>query len=410
VNRQIVVINSGSATVKFAGYEMTDNAAETHRLYRGIAEWAGDGARFRVANAEDTLVVDESIDTAREQSSDVQPLLDHALKWLQMSSQHPIAAFGHRVVHGGDAFSAPILLDDAALSQLESYVPLAPLHQPFNLEAIRTIKNLWPDTPQVACFDTAFHQTQPRVARMFGLPLEYFDKGIKRYGFHGLSYEFIARVLPDYMGEAAEGRVVVAHLGSGASLCAMRNRKSVATTMGFTALDGLVMGTRCGNIDPGVILYLMDEEELDSEQLAGLLYRHSGLLGVSGISADMRELLTSDSRQAADAIELFVYAAVRQIGALIAALGGLDALIFTGGIGTHSAPIRQRICEQSEWAGIKLNLDANAAQSPRISADNSPVSVWVITTDEEQVIADHTLKLISTSQLTQVKTPDRTND
>ena len=230
---------------------------------------------------------------------------------------------------------------------------------------------------------------------MFGLPFEYFDQSVKRYGFHGLSYEFIASVLPEYLAELADGRVILAHLGNGTSLCAMRRHQSVATTMAFTALDGLLMGTRCGNIDPGVILYLINEKKLSSQQITNLLYRRSGLLGISGLSADKRELLTSDSQLAAEAIEVFVYGTARQFGGLIATLGGLDALVFTGGISAHSAPIRQRICEASEWAGIKLNHDANTIHGPRISADGSMVSIWVIPTDEERIVASHALELIA---------------
>lgn len=296
-------------------------------------------------------------------------------------------------------FSDPILVDESILARLEMFTAMAPLHQPFNLAGIRSAQSLWPDTPQVACFDTAFHQTQPRIARMFGLPFEYFEKGIKRYGFHGLSYEFIASVLPEKLGDRAEGKVIVAHLGAGASLCAMQRRKSVATTMGFTALDGLVMGTRCGSIDPGVVLYLMRTEEFDNEQMAGLLYRHSGLLGISGLSADMRDLLASDSQRALDAVELFVYNIVHQIGGLIATLGGLDALVFTGGIGTHSATIRRRICDKLGWIGIKLNDAANTANDTQIESNHSSISVCILPTDEEKVIATHARRLIENRDL-----------
>lgn len=394
MNDLIVVINAGSATVKFALYAVCDNGTAARLFNRGSAEFNAAGARFNVVDEHNAVVVNESIATGSGQALDVHVLLDHVLHWLKTYSGESIVALGHRVVHGGDAFSEPILLTDAILLQLETYVALAPLHQPFNLAAISEMRKLWPDIPHVACFDTAFHQTQPRVARMFGLPLAYFEQGLKRYGFHGLSYEFIASVLPEYLDERADGRIIVAHLGSGASLCAMLRRRSVATTMGFTALDGLLMGTRCGNIDPGVILYLMNEKKLNSQQVTDLLYRRSGLLGVSGISADMRELLASRSERAAEAIELFVYGAARQLGGLIATLGGLDALIFTGGMGAYSAPIRQRICALSQWAGIKLSQASNTIHGPCISADESPVSVWVIPTDEERIIASHTLKLI----------------
>jgi acetate kinase len=400
VNDLIVVINAGSATIKFAAYELGDNGIVKRRINRGIGEFVSDGAHFSVVDEHNAVTVNETIATSLSQSSDIQLLMDHVLQWLSENAPRRVVAFGHRVVHGGDAYREPVVVNDSILTKLDTYAALAPLHQPFNLAAIRSIHSLWPDIPQIACFDTAFHQTQPRIARMFGIPLEYFDKGVKRYGFHGLSYEYIAGVLPQYLGNRADDRVIVAHLGGGASLCAMRQRKSVATTMGFTALDGLLMGTRCGTIDPGVILYLMNEEEFDSEQIAGLLYRHSGLLGVSGMSADMRELLASKSPRAADAIDLFVYEAVRQIGGLIATLGGLDALIFTGGIGTHSPMIRQRICEGSAWAGVKMDQEANIAQVPRISSHDNAVSVWVIPTDEERIIASHTASLTANHRAT----------
>ena len=400
MNDLIVVINAGSATIKFAAYELGDNGAVTRRINRGIAEFISDGAHFSVVDEHDAVTVNETIATRVSQSSDIQLLMDHVLQWLSANASRRVIAFGHRVVHGGDAYCEPVVVNDSILTKLDTFAPLAPLHQPFNLAAIRSIHSLWPDIPQIACFDTAFHQTQPRMARMFGLPLEYFDKGVKRYGFFFLSYEYIASVLPQYLGKRADGRVIVAHLGSGASLCAMQQRKSVATTMGFTALDGLLMGTRCGTIDPGAISYFMNEEEFDSEQIAGLLYRHSGLLGVSGMSADMRELLASKLPRAADAIDLFVYEAVRQIGGLIATLGGLDALVFTGGIGTHSPIIRQRICEGSAWAGVKLDQEANSTHSSRISADESKVSVWAIPTDEEQIIVRQTASLITRERVT----------
>jgi acetate kinase len=394
MNDLIVVINAGSATVKFASYRIRSDGIIGKKFNRGIVEFSADGALFRVIDEHDVLIVNE-VTAKNTQLLGVQLLLDHALKWLRTHLADSIIAFGHRVVHGGDVFSEPILMNDERLVRLEAYIPLAPLHQPFSLAGIRAAKRLWPEVPQVACFDTAFHQTQSRVARMFGLPAEYFDKGVKRYGFHGLSYEFIARALPDYLGDVADGRIIVAHLGSGASLCAMQQRKSVATTMGFTVLDGLVMGTRCGSIDPGAILYLMSKDEFDGEQMAGLLYRQSGLLGVSGLSADMRELLASESPGAIEAIELFVHVANQQIGGLVATLGGLDVLVFTGGIGAHSAAIRQRICEKSAWAGIKLDPNANTSRGPRISARDSRVSVWALPTDEERVIADHTASLVS---------------
>jgi acetate kinase len=288
-----------------------------------------------------------------------------------------------------------VLIDSQVINQLESLVPLAPLHQPHNLAAIRSIAAIKPGVPQIACFDTAFHRTQPPVAQNFALPYDLTVQGIKRYGFHGLSYEYIASVLPDYVDSRADGRVIVAHLGNGASMCAMQGRKSLATTMSFTALDGLPMGTRCGSIDPGVILYLLTELHMDAPGITDLLYHRSGLLGVSGQSSDMRELLTSNSPRAAEAIDLFVYHIQREVGSLAAALGGLDILVFTAGIGERAAPIRAKVCQNLRWLGVQFDETANRSGGPRISSDNSAVSVWVIPTDEDLMIARHTSNLIN---------------
>ena len=270
---------------------------------------------------------------------------------------------GHRVVHGGQHYSAPVLIDATVLAELETLVPLAPLHQPHNLATIRVLLETMPSLPQVACFDTAFHRTQPDVAQRFAIPRRFADEGVRHYGFHGLSYEYIASVLPTLEPALADARIIVAHLGSGASLCALHKGRSIATTMGFSPLDGLVMGTRCGNIDPGVLLYLMDRHNMDARALEQLLYHQSGLLGVSGISNDMRTLLASDDPHAQEAIELFVYRVGREIGSLAAALGGLDALVFTGGIGEHSAVIRAKVCHQAAWLGLELDDSANEADS-----------------------------------------------
>lgn len=305
-----------------------------------------------------------------------------------------ILAAGHRVVHGGARFSEPVLIDRAVLSVLETFIPLAPLHQPHNLAAIRALLDGAPGLPQVACFDTAFHSTQPRLATMYAVPRELEARGVRRYGFHGLSYEYIASVLPDYLGGDAQGKVIVAHLGNGSSLCAMSERRSIATSMGFTAVEGLVMGTRPGSLDPGVLLYLMQEMGMDAAAVGDLLYHRCGLLGVSGISHDMRELLASTEPHAAEAVDLFVYRAVTQIGALVAALEGLDALVFTAGIGEHAAPVRERICRGLAWLGLEIDPAANAHHGPRISRESSPVSAWVIPTNEELMIARHTLQVI----------------
>jgi len=280
------------------------------------------------------------------------------------------------------------------LRDLEQLVPLAPLHQPHNLEAIRALAKINPGIVQVACFDTAFHAAQSAVASTFALPRALTEKGIRRYGFHGLSYEYIASILPAHLGPAADGKIVVAHLGNGASMCAMHKRCSVATTMGLSALDGLVMSRRCGALDPGVVLYLMDCEHMGSEEITHLLYEQCGLLGVSGISDDMRGLLASDDPRAREAVALFVYRIGRELGSLAAALGGLDALVFTGGIGEHSTEIRKWVCEQAAWLGLALDSAANAAGGPCISAADSRVSLWTLPTDEELVIARHTRNLL----------------
>ena len=325
--------------------------------------------------------------------------LSEILDWLESHrGTGRLAAAGHRVVHGGTAFRAPILVDARVLAELERLVPLAPLHQPHNLAAIRALAALRPALPQVACFDTAFHHSLAPLAARFALPREWEAAGVRRYGFHGLSYEYIASVLPQVAPEIAGGRVVVAHLGNGASLCALRAGRSIDTTMGFTALDGLPMGTRCGALDPGVVLYLLQQGGLDAAAVADLLYHRCGLLGVSGISSDMRTLLASPDPRAAEAIALFVFRIVRELGALAASLGGLDGLVFTAGIGERAAPIRARVCEGAAWLGIALDPVANQAGGPRITRPQSRVSAWVIPTDEDRMIARHTRDVVGAAQ------------
>jgi acetate kinase len=310
-----------------------------------------------------------------------------------------LVAAGHRVVHGGSLYSIPVRISSTVIDDLRRLVPLAPLHQPRNLAAIVAISKLHPELPQVACFDTAFHHTQPEIAAAFALPRTITAQGVRRYGFHGLSYEYIASVLPNVLGPvAADGRVVVAHLGSGASMCAMHRRQSVATTMGFTALDGLPMGSRCGNLDPGVILYLMQEKGMTPQAVSDLLYHSSGLLGVSGVSDDMRTLLASDDPLAANAIALFIYRIGRELGSLAASLGGLDALVFTAGIGEHASEIRRRACEQAFWLGVELDDAANAAGAIRITTPGSKTSAWLIPTNENLMIAQHTWHLTESDE------------
>jgi acetate kinase len=310
----------------------------------------------------------------------------------------PVAAVGHRVVHGGTNFAAPVRVDKNVMAELQKLCPLAPLHQPHNLAPIAAIAEVAPHIPQVACFDTAFHCNQPEVAQLFALPREITDAGVRRYGFHGLSYEFVSGRLYELAPEFADARVLIAHLGNGASLCAVRSGRSVATTMGFTAVDGLMMGTRCGNIDPGVLLYLMDERGMDARAIEDLIYRRSGLLGVSGISSDMRTLQTSTDPAAAEAIDLFVYRIVREIGSLTAALGGLDAIVFTGGIGERAAKIRSKVAKGCAWLGAELSAERNEGGDGLISADSSKLPVWVIPTDEERMMALHTSQLLGLNQ------------
>lgn len=387
----ILILNAGSSSIKFALYVVA--AAQALELrYRGLLDGIGGRAQLRVKDAAGTAVEQREL----ANGADHEQALAAVLEWLQANlGDIALTAAGHRVVHGGAAHSAPVLVDTALLNELEALCALAPLHQPHNLAAIHAIRHLRPELPQVACFDTAFHRTQPLVAQRFALPEEYAQRGVLRYGFHGLSYESIAQRLADYDPAAVAGRTVVAHLGNGASMCAMRGGKSIATTMGFTALDGLMMGQRPGSIDPGVLLYLLQHDGLSPAQLEELLYRRSGLLGVSGFSMDMRELLASDAEAAALAVELYCYRARCELGALVAALGGLDALVFTAGIGENAAPIRAAICRELEWLGLTFDPDANERHGPRISHESSRVRAWVIPTDEELAIAQHTLNVIS---------------
>ncbi|MEQ1619772.1 MAG: acetate/propionate family kinase [Methylococcales bacterium] len=388
----LLVINAGSSSIKFALYGLAEDGGLIGELNGQVAGIGAQG-RFTVSDAADNSLIDQQLPAhATEQHSQAFEVI---YKWLLAYLKgRTLLAVGHRIVHGGQLYAAPVRIDDQVIEHLEALIPLAPLHQPHNLAPIRELQKLLPVLPQVACFDTAFHYTQPEVAHRLALPRKFTEAGLRRYGFHGLSYEYIANLLPEL--KLAGARVIVAHLGSGASLCALEDCQSVATTMGFSPLDGLVMGTRCGSIDPGVLLYLMDHYQLDARALEKLLYFQSGLLGISGISADMATLLASSDPHAQEAVESFVYRVTRELGSLVAALGGLDALVFTGGIGEHSAIIRQRICRQAAWLGVVLDENANQQQSPRfsISTPDSIISTWVVQTDENLMIARHTLELL----------------
>jgi len=387
----ILALNAGSSSIKFSLFATTSSIDALSLVYQGEVEGIGGEARFFAYNPAGQRLVDERLTDQTAVTFSHEEALSVLLDWIERhEAGFTLIAAGHRVVHGGTLYSAPVLVDSMVVNQLEQFVPLAPLHQPHNLAAMRAIARIKSDVPQVACFDTAFHHTQPAVAQAFALPREVTALGVKRYGFHGLSYEYIAHALPDVVGDMADGRIVVAHLGGGASMCALRGRKSLATTTGFTALDGLPMGTRCGALDPGVILYLLSEQHMDVPTVTDLLYHRSGLLGVSGESSEMQELLASDSPHAVEAIDLFVYRIGRELGSLVAALGGLDVLVFTGGIGERAFPIRAQVCQDAQWLGVRLDTAANRAGGPKISADDSAVPVWVIPTNEDLMIARHT--------------------
>jgi acetate kinase len=386
----MLVLNAGSSSLKFTVYgRLTAEGADVGAS--GRIEGIGSSPRFEARDGAGRVLIDQPVAGLVDGRS----ALDALAEWLRshLAGAH-VLGVGHRVVHGGARYRAPTRVTPQVLADLHELAPLAPLHQPHNLAAIEAVAERMPDVPQVACFDTSFHRGQPAVAEVVPLPLDIRQRGVQRYGFHGLSYEYIASVLPLVAQEIAERRVIVAHLGNGASLCAMKNRRSVECTLGFTALDGLCMGTRPGSVDPGVILYLFQGLGMSTAEVESLLYNKSGLLGLSGISNDMRELLASAEPDARLAVDYFVYRAAKEIGALAAALGGIDALVFTAGIGENSAEIRRRICESSAWLGIELDPDANSAAASRISRPGSRVSAWRIATNEELMIARHTAALL----------------
>jgi acetate kinase len=388
MNDHAVVLNAGSSSLKFCVYQRPTNEA-WQLAARGQVEGIGSSPRFSASNGAGARLADEALDTAVVR--DGRTALDALASWLRSTyGGARVLGVGHRVVHGGPRFTGPTVITPQVLDELRTLVPLAPLHQPHNLAAIDAVTERLPGVPQVACFDTSFHRGQPAVAEVVPLPRDICAGGVQRYGFHGLSYEYIASVLPDVAPDIAPGRVIVAHLGSGASLCAMRDRKSIDSTLGFTALDGLCMGTRPGAIDPGVVLYLFQNLGLTAHEVEAILYKKSGLLGISGTSNDMRDLLASCEPPARLAVDYFVYRAAKEIGALAAVLGGIDALVFTAGIGENSPEIRSRICAASAWLGLDMDPDANRESRSRISRSDSRVSAWVIPTNEELIIARHT--------------------
>jgi acetate kinase len=386
-----LVLNAGSSSLKFCAFQRPKG--ESWRLaVRGQVEGIGTSPRLTVKDADGERLADEKLGGAVRDGRDA---LDALAAWFRSKyGGARVLGVGHRVVHGGARYARPTVVTEQVLAELRELIPLAPLHQPHNLAAIDAVFERLPDVPQVACFDTSFHRGHSAVVDLVPLPLDIRRSGVQRYGFHGLSYEYIASVLPEVAPEIARGRVIVAHLGSGASLCALKDGKSVDNTLGFTALDGLCMGTRPGALDPGVVLYLFQGLGLSAKEVETILYKKSGLLGISGISNDMRDLLGRDEPEARLAVDYFVYRAAKEIGALAAVLGGIDGLVFTAGIGENSAEIRRRICESASWLGVELDAEANAGKGPRISFSQSRVSAWVIPTNEELMIARHTASLL----------------
>lgn len=389
----LLVLNAGSSSIKFQSFA-TDGGGP-RRLFRGQIEGIAANPRLTAMDAEGGSLVERSFSGA--EVADVPAAMEILSGWLRehLSGRLPMA-IGHRVVHGGPDFDRPVLIDDAVLDGLERFVALAPLHQPNNLAPIRAIRARMPDMPQVACFDTAFHRTHDELVDRYAIPEWLRDEGVRRYGFHGLSYEYIAEALADVAPDRARGRVVAAHLGSGASLCAMRDGHSVDSTMGFTALDGLPMGTRPGQIDPGVILYLIAQRHMSPSDVERLLYHECGLKGLSGIGNDVRDLQASDDPRARMALDVFAFRTAREVGALATVLGGLDALVFTAGIGEKSPWVRQAICGWLAWLGVALDDDANARNATEISRPGTGPAVYVIPTDEERMIAKHTLHILQT--------------
>jgi acetate kinase len=386
----IGVINAGSSSLKFSFYE------GEQRILSGQVDGIGahPSASATGPNGEKL----DPPDLGPKPPTIPSEVLPAILPWARDKlGNRRLAALGHRVVHGGMRYSRPARVTPELLAELEKLVPLAPLHEPFNLAPIKMAQQINPGLPQVACFDTAFHRTAPEVEQAFALPYSFFDEGIRRYGFHGLSYEYIASVLPERAPEIANGRVVVAHLGNGCSACALRERTSIASTMGFTALDGLPMGTRCGELDAGVILHLIQQKNMQPDVLVDLLYRRSGMLGLSGISSDFRESLASDEPRARFAIEVFCYRVAGNIASLAAALGGLDGVVFTAGVGENAAPVRAAICRACSWLGLELDEAANRDNKERISSPGSRVAAFVIKTDENLMIARHTRRLLQSS-------------
>ena len=390
MRQPILVINAGSSSIKFSVFETAADRSLSPAVH-GQVEGIGSSPQLEVADARGGKLAEQRLTGVGHEGA-----IAAIHEWfaVHIGSESGFDGVGHRVVHGGLKYSQPALVDSKLLADLQELVPIAPLHEPHQIAAIRAVSAAAPTVRQVVCFDTAFHRSQPLLAQEFALPRELTAKGIRRYGFHGLSYEYIVSVLPQIAPDCARGKLIVAHLGNGASMCAIDQGRSVTSTMGLTAVDGLPMGTRTGALDPGVMLYLMQHERMDASAIEQLIYERSGLLGVSGLSSDMRTLLASDLPAAREAIDLFVYRIGRELGSLVAALGGLDALVFTGGIGEHAWQIRSRVCQDAHWIGITLDEAANVKGGPRISRGGSAPSAWVIPTDENLMVARHTRQLL----------------
>jgi len=391
----IAVLNAGSSSIKFSLFALRADGLELD--LRGQIEGLYTAPRFVAKDRDGIPLAQKSWGEGVKLGHP--GALDHLVAYVrERLGGDRLAGIGHRVVHGGLEYTRPVRADSDVLRALEKFVPLAPLHQPHNLAPIRLLLERAPELPQVACFDTSFHRGNPEIAQMFALPAELHAQGVRRYGFHGLSYEYVASVLPGLDARAAAGQTVVMHLGNGSSMCAMQSGRSMASTMGFTAVDGLPMGTRCGAIDPGVVLYLMDQRGMDARAIENLIYNESGLLGVSGVSSDMRTLLASGEPRAKLAVDLYLYRIRRELGSLAAALGGLDAVVFTAGIGENSAAVRERVCRDAAWLGVELDTATNTRGGPRISTAASRVSAWVVPTNEELMIARHTRALLGSAQ------------
>ncbi len=391
----VLTLNAGSSSVKFAVFQ--SEGSEPELMAKGQVEGIGSAPHFVAKDTTGSLLAEsywEPVGVGAGHTLAFRQIWNWLREFIEVER---LAAVGHRVVHGGEQYAQPVLIDDQVLAELNRLIPLVPLHQPHNLAAIRAVSKSHPQLPQVACFDTAFHRHRPAESERFGVPFELYENGVRRFGFHGISYEYIASRLEQIAPDLSQGRVVVAHLGSGCSMCAIRAGKSIETTMSFSSLDGVPMGTRCGTLDPGVLLYLMRRDRLGVEDLENLLYKRSGLLGISGVSNDMRTLEQSDDPRARDAIDYFIYRIGQELGALTASLGGLDALIFTAGVGENDAALRERVCRDAAWLGIEIDREANERRELKISAGDTKPSVWVIPTDEERMIAMHTSRLVDAS-------------